>query len=48
MDMTEITYALEDITDQMRVHMMSSPLDDIIENCVAQLEDILTVLNEEL
>jgi hypothetical protein len=48
MDIHTLAYNLEDISGQLRVHLQASPLDDIIENVLEEVEEILKHLNQEL
>lgn len=48
MDISELAYSLEDIAGQLRVHLQASPLDDIIENVLEELEELLNKLNGDL
>lgn len=47
-DLDEILDCLEDIAGQMRVHLQASPLDDIIENSLEDLELLIERLGEEV
>lgn len=48
MNKAQVAYSLEDIVGQLRVHLQASPLDDIVENVVNELEEILNQLNEDI
>jgi len=46
--MSQLVYSLEDISNQLRVHLQASPLDDIVENAVEELEEIINNLSEDI
>ena len=48
MDISQIIYKLEDISSSLRVHLMASPLDDIVEMAIEELDELLKECNEEL
>jgi len=48
MEISQVTYRIEEITNDLRVHMIASPLDDIVETAIAELDELLIVLNGEL
>jgi len=48
MEISQVIYRIEEITNDLRVHMIASPLDDIVETAIAELDELLIVLNGEL
>ena len=48
MDISQIIYKIEEITNDLRVHMIASPLDDIVEMAIEELDELLKECNEEL
>jgi len=47
MDETLLLYTLQDIADQLRVHLMVKPLDDIVENAVKDIEELIDQFEED-
>ena len=48
MEISQIIYKLEDISSSLRVHLMASPLDDIVEMSIEALDELLKECNEKL
>ena len=48
MEISQIAYRIEEITSDLRVHMIASPLDDIVETAIEELDELLKECNEEL
>lgn len=44
---SELINELNDITDQLRVHLNASPLDDIVEYAIEQMEDLTNRLMDD-
>lgn len=47
MDLNKLSYNLTDISNRLSVHLMVSPLDDIVKNAVDDLNEIIEELEEE-
>ena len=48
MEISQIAYRIEEIANDLRVHMIASPLDDIVEMAIEALDELLKECNEEL
>ena len=48
MEKSQIIYQIEEITNSLRVHMIASPLDDIVETAIEELDELLKECNEDL
>lgn len=47
MDLVLLVDRLEDIADRLRVHLNASPLDDIVEYSLYDLQELITEIYEE-
>ena len=48
MEISQVIYRIEEITNDLRVHMIASPLDDIVETAIEELDELLAKCNEDL